>query len=386
MLEIFMAIVPESELFVTTSGPECNSLLHLAVQSQNLDAVFFLLRRPVNRRSKNLNGQTAAHIASQLGNTRVLRQLLESDKWLLDETTPDGFTPLHEAARYNNVEALRFLLFEGANPEAKTLTGFTPLLIGTSFGASSAVQELLIQGVDFMTVDDDKVNVLQHAVGHSKTLNILLKCIKNIGDLRALISSVDKRKATALHYAAQFGNKSDVFLLTEKGANQAAGDENGATPLHLASGRGNLPIVEQLCSTAPRTIHAVDLCGRTPLHIACLYGKTKVAGYLTENGATLVQDRDGRTAFHCAAWHGSIDCLKVLLASFPSDLNIVDVEKATALHLAVAADHPDVTEFLLDNSASVTNNDIGQNCLDVAINKCLESCAYTIVNHERYIH
>jgi ankyrin repeat protein len=294
--------------------------------------------------------------------------------------------PCFRAARYNNVEALRFLLFEGANPEAKTLTGFTPLLIGTSFGASSAVQELLIQGVDFMTVDDDKVNVLQHAVGHSKTLNILLKCIKNIGDLRALISSVDKRKATALHYAAQFGNKSDVFLLTEKGANQAAGDENGATPLHLASGRGNLPIVEQLCSTAPRTIHAVDLCGRTPLHIACLYGKTKVAGYLTENGATLVQDRDGRTAFHCAAWHGSIDCLKVLLASFPSDLNIVDVEKATALHLAVAADHPDVTEFLLDNSASVTNNDIGQNCLDVAINKCLESCAYTIVNHERYIH
>jgi transient receptor potential cation channel subfamily A protein 1 len=258
------------------------------------------------------------------------------------------------------------------------------LLIAISFGSSFAVQELLSQGADFMTVDADGVNVLQHAVKYSNTLKVLVKCVEDIGDLKALISYGDKRKATALHYAAHYGNKSDVSLLSAKGASQAAGDQNGAIPLHLASGRGHLPIVGQLCATAPRTINAVDLSGRTPLHIACLYGKPKVAQHLIENGATLLQDRDGRSAFHCAAWCGSIECLKVLLASFPSDLNTVDAEKATALHLAVVADHPDVTEFLLDNGASVTDNEIGQNCLDVAINKCFEGCAYTIVRHERW--
>ena len=107
-----------------------------------------------------------------------------------------------------------------------------------------------------------------------------------------------------------------------------------------------MPIVEQLCSIAPRLINAVDVCGRTPLHIACLYARTKVVVYLIENGATLLQyvfpelevidsrwyhslirDRDGRTPFHCAAWRGSVDCLKELLRSFSTDLNSVDAEK-----------------------------------------------------------
>lgn len=110
ILEIFMAIIPESELFDATSGPDNSSLLHLAVQSQDLDVVFYLLKKGVSRRSKNLYGQTAAHIASRLGNPRILRHLLESDQWLRDESTPDGFTPLHELVVTCLSVGLSFLL------------------------------------------------------------------------------------------------------------------------------------------------------------------------------------------------------------------------------------------------------------------------------------
>lgn len=48
------------------------------------------------------------------------------------------------------------------------------------------------------------------------------------------------------------------------------------------------------------------------------------------------------------------------------------------------ADHPDMVVFLLDNNASIVDNEIGQNCLDVAINRRLQDCAYAIGSHERY--
>lgn len=57
------------------------------------------------------------------------------------------------------------------------------------------------------------------------------------------------------------------------------------------------------------------------------YVSVLVAAILTVSRPFLGRDRDGRTAFHGAAWHGSIDCLKVLLTSFPTHLNSVDVEK-----------------------------------------------------------
>lgn len=49
------------------------------------------------------------------------------------------------------------------------------------------------------------------------------------------------------------------------------------------------------------------------------------------------RDRDGRTAFHCAAFSGCLDSMKVLLANFPIieessiDVNSPDIEKVDNL-------------------------------------------------------
>lgn len=58
--------------------------------------------------------------------------------------------------------------------------------------------------------------------------------------------------------------------------------------------------------------------------------------------------------------------------------------QATALHLAVVADHPDMIAYLLDLNALLTDNSNGQNALDVAIALDLETCASVFVSHERY--
>ena len=60
------------------------------------------------------------------------------------------------------------------------------------------------------------------------------------------------------------------------------------------------------------------------------------------------------------------------------------IRQATALHLAVVYDHPDIVTFFLNHDAAVTDNLMGQNCLDVAVAEQHENCALAIVQHNRY--
>jgi ankyrin repeat protein len=102
-----------------------------------------------------------------------------------------------------------------------------------------------------------------------------------------------------------------VFLI-EHGARLDVVNHTGLAPLHVAARftqstisftniqnnykitkwifrRGQLEIVARLSSYAPFTLHTADVCGRTPLHIASLYGQTQVVKLLLRNGAGISQ-------------------------------------------------------------------------------------------------
>jgi ankyrin repeat protein len=152
-----------------------------------------------------------------------------------------------------------------------------------------------------------------------------------------------------------------------------------------------MAIANHIASFAPGLLHAVDRFGRTPLHIAAFYGHSQALTTFLLNGGSLTRDRDGRTPIHHAAWSGCKDCLKVLLSFSTSDekglereLDLADHEKATALHLAAARNHTDAVVLLLDNKAKITDNVVGQNCLDIAIAREFPECASVIINHSRW--
>ncbi len=50
----------------------------------------------------------------------------------MDARTEDQWTPLHCAARWNQVEAAQLLLQAGADPNATTQGGLTPLLLAAN--------------------------------------------------------------------------------------------------------------------------------------------------------------------------------------------------------------------------------------------------------------
>lgn len=86
--------------------------------------------------------------------------------------------------------------------------------------------------------------------------------------------------------------------------------------------KNDVEAVRQWCQALPddesgkTAINQRDICGRTPLHLACLSESTsvEVAQILLDHGAKLVaRVQDGRTALHFAAAKGDAELVRALL-------------------------------------------------------------------------
>jgi ankyrin repeat protein len=124
-----------------------------------------------------------------------------------------------------------------------------------------------------------------------KALPIVTKLIKK----DAIVSALDNKEQTPLHYAARVSN-----VLTQKRKQ----DTGKITKSLIQAG-------------AP--VNAIDNEGRTALHEAVRFGgiraaNTKTLAELIKGGAALnIQDHDGNTALHLAAEMEHVDMVKLLL-------------------------------------------------------------------------
>jgi hypothetical protein len=112
-----------------------------------------------------------------------------------------------------------------------------------------------------------------------------------IGDVaRALsrtkeVNATDEQGATALHYAAHRGDMPTVRGLIAHGADVNSGNDKGATPLHVAALKGFEPVARLLLESRA-DVMAEDEDGWTPLHMNLPgRGRDYVARVLLENGA-----------------------------------------------------------------------------------------------------
>ena len=131
-------------------------------------------------------------------------------------------------------------------------------------------------------------------------------------------------------------------------------DDNGCTPLHFAAHAGHALVCNWLLSQGVKP-EKKDVQGRTALHGAAFNGHTECMALMLTHNPELVNNRDydGYSVLHHAAINGQLEAVKLLVSEpFQAFLNYrVHSSAWTPLDFAMAADHQDVTQFLIDNGA-----------------------------------
>ena len=223
------------------------------------------------------------------GNARFLRAAKDDDVEMLEalvaeggdvnESNVIGQNALHVAALWGHADAVDYLLMVGCDMDAQNQNGYAPLHFAAERGHASVVRLLVEAGADpSLTTKDGRTPA--ECAKDFNTARVLSPPLKLLDAIKA--RDVQKLKAELLASGGQGVERAD------------AGDGN--TPLHLAdlfaaqSSRGAdadaaaddaLELVNATCGLADATSLAKALLrrstkrGRTPLHLACEFEKTK---------------------------------------------------------------------------------------------------------------
>jgi ankyrin repeat protein len=176
--------------------------------------------------------------------------------------------------------------------------------------------------------------------------------------LRALIArgaTVNRahQGVTALHATTRdswHGRPEAVLTLLTNGANAAAVDSEGNTPLHGAVLSAE-PTVAAMLLDAGAPVDAVNAAGDTPLAIACRAANWALVRFLLEHGAK-ASPVGGEPALVAAAGIADDDAegVKVLLR-YKAAVNATDAHGRSALMAAAAEGHEQIARALLQAHA-----------------------------------
>nr|XP_026245490.1 ankyrin-2 isoform X11 [Urocitellus parryii] len=335
-----------------TKGKVRLPALHIAARKDDTKSAALLLQNDhnadvqskmmVNRTTES--GFTPLHIAAHYGNVNVATLLLNRGA-AVDFTARNGITPLHVASKRGNTNMVKLLLDRGGQIDAKTRDGLTPLHCGARSGHDQVVELLLERGAPLLARTKNGLSPL-----HMAAQGDHVECVKHLLQHKAPVDDVTLDYLTALHVAAHCGHYRVTKLLLDKRANPNARALNGFTPLHIACKKNRIKVMELLVKYGA-SIQAITESGLTPIHVAAFMGHLNIVLLLLQNGASPdVTNIRGETALHMAARAGQVEVVRCLLRNGA----LVDArarEEQTPLHIASRLGKTEIVQLLLQHMA-----------------------------------
>ena len=166
---------------------------------------------------------------------RNLAKTSHSNWPTLNSRDDRGLTVLHVASLYGQVAVVDFLLEHGANVNDADADGVTPLHCASSRGHQNTLLLLLHAEAD-LNLSDTRGNTPLHLAadhGHDGCVKALLYFAEQMR-LVININAPNFTGDTPLHHASKWGYAGIVEILLEHGANKAATNRRGLTPLGVA--------------------------------------------------------------------------------------------------------------------------------------------------------
>ncbi|XP_068114582.1 ankyrin-3 isoform X31 [Hyperolius riggenbachi] len=335
-----------------TKGKVRLPALHIAARKDDTKAAALLLQNDhnadvesklvVNRTTES--GFTPLHIAAHYGNINVATLLLSRGA-AVDFTARNDITPLHVASKRGNGNMVKLLLDRGAKIDAKTRDGLTPLHCGARSGHEQVVEMLLDRGAPILSKTKNGLSPL-----HMATQGDHLNCVQLLLLHNVPVDDVTNDYLTALHVAAHCGHYKVAKVLVDKKANPNAKALNGFTPLHIACKKNRIKVMELLLKHGA-SIQAVTESGLTPIHVAAFMGHVNIVSQLTHHGASPnTTNVRGETALHMAARAGQSEVVRYLLQN-GAEVEAKAKDDQTPLHISARLGKADIVQQLLKQGA-----------------------------------
>ncbi len=343
-----------------------NTPIMTALAQNNEAAAKLMLDAGADIYLQNYNGITPL--------TRALIKGIDTISWFyrpeMNRTTNgEGNTPLHIAVQIHaKGDVIKYIIEQGANPNAVNLQGETPLHIAVGCDYPEAAKILTESGTDpFLNNNRGKSPVvLAYEKGISFTENIINE--HNIFDH-------DDKGNTPMHLAALWDYEEISAYLIDLGSAVNARNDQGLTPLHFAVKNSNVAICRQLINHGAN-IDSRDNYGNTPLHTAISWGAAKSAKLLLLLGANVeLRNLSGNTPLHTAVLHQDQLGVKMLY-EYGASLEARDNTGMTPLLLSTRKNYWEISQLLIELGADYnTRDDRGNTPLHEAVrNKNQKTC------------
>lgn len=222
---------------------------------------------------------------------------------IVSETDEEGWSLLHHAAELGDINFIRFLIEQGADVNAKSLSGYYPFYITIETGTyTPEIAELFISN-----------NARVGSPLHQAVLLQDISLCQHFISTDANKELTDEFGNTPLHNAVVTGNHEITSLLLKKGANINCQDISQTTPLHAICADGTIELLPLFLSYNPN-LEVRDYNGRTALIFAAGNAFREAVEALIKNGANLnIQDNFGNTALHYAFENEEIEIAQILI-------------------------------------------------------------------------
>ncbi|XP_074641301.1 uncharacterized protein LOC141899048 [Tubulanus polymorphus] len=290
------------------------------------------------------------------------------DLSLADENT--GITPLMIAVRENKLVIAERLIDLGANINDKAKDGQTAVHYCAACAKDDMMKLLINRKADATIAGGGKDQIPLHvaAARSSGAVPIVQMLLKVSGKEGRLI--IDKDGCIPLFLATEAGNiavcKELLNQLTEQQVHLQRMD-NGDSVLHTACRKRDVDLARIFIDAGA----AVDLQnheGKTALHLAAWEGDELLIKYLYQCKANPnVYDKIDRSPLHVAAERGNTNVVELLVDKFRANVLARTKGGSTLMHIASEFGHPDTALAFLKKGVPLhMPNKSGAKCLHAA--------------------
>ena len=266
--------------------------------------------------------------AVRTNNLNAVGSLVAANSQLVTGVDSHGSTPLHHAAGFGTLAAMKLLLDKGANPNVANRYKSTPLF--------------------WALHDEAKVRLL---LDHGAALDA---------------KTIDGR--SLVYLAASMANSMPVLrLLLDKGASPTSAMLSGMTPLMAASARANLEAMRLLIARKGG-VNTTNAAGATALMAAAATGNPQAVGILLDAGADAKnRTKKNETALAAAGTAGNAASVKLLLDA-GAEVNVADIRGYTPLLYAAGSDSipAEAVKMLLAKGADLNAKGDGETARQLA--------------------